>query len=83
MEIAALIANTSAMKPLNKQPKIEPRELRDGSGWYALVTWGDRPSEQVGGFRTETEARHWIAHGAAAWIKQRIVEESASGYDRV
>jgi hypothetical protein len=70
------------MKPLNKQPKIEARELRDGSGWYALVTWGDRPSEQVGGFSTEAEARHWIAHGAAAWVKEHIVEENAPGYDR-
>jgi hypothetical protein len=60
------------MKPLNRKPTIEARELRDGSGWYALVTWGDRPSEQVGGFATESEARIWISYSAEAWIKEQV-----------
>jgi hypothetical protein len=60
------------MKPPNRKPKIEARELRDGSGWYALVTWGDRPSEQVGGFATDLEAQVWIRYSAEAWIKEQI-----------
>ena len=70
------------MKPPNKQPKIEARELRDGSGWYVLVTWGDRPAEQVGGFPSEAEAQRWIAHSAKSWIRDRLVEDSLLGYDR-
>jgi hypothetical protein len=70
------------MKPFAKQPKIEPRELRDGTGWYALVTWGDRPAEQVGGFPSEAEAQRWIDHSAKVWVKDRLVEDSTLYFDR-
>jgi hypothetical protein len=40
-----------------KTPEMKPRELKDGSGWYVLVQWGNRPSEQVGGFPSEIEAQ--------------------------
>jgi len=36
------------MNKPEKKPEMRPRELKDGSGWYVLVQWGDRPSEQVG-----------------------------------
>ncbi|HEY4922944.1 MAG TPA: hypothetical protein VII20_00900 [Roseiarcus sp.] len=70
------------MKTPAKQPTIEPRELRDGTGWYALVTWGDRPAEQVGGFPSEAEAQRWIDHSAKSWVKDRLIEDRMLGYDR-
>lgn len=83
MDSAAQFGKYPEMKTVNKHPKLEPRELRDGSGWYALVIWGDRPSEQVGGFASETEARHWIDHSAAAWVRERLAAESILGYGRM
>jgi hypothetical protein len=73
----------SSMKKPNDKPRIEPRELKDGTGWYALVTWGDRPSEQVGGFPTQAETQKWIDHASASWVQERIGEENLPRYDRV
>jgi hypothetical protein len=55
-----------------KKPEMQPRELKDGSGWYVLVQWGDRPSEQHGGFPTESEAQQWINQNATGWLKSRF-----------
>jgi len=59
------------MRNPSHTPKFEPRERRIGSTWYVLVTWGDRPSEQAGGFATEAEATAWIKEIAPQWIKEQ------------
>jgi hypothetical protein len=71
------------MKTFTKKPRIEPRELRDGTGWYVLVTWGDRPSEQVGGFNAQAEAQNWIDHTSAGWVRARLDWEPLPSYDRI
>jgi hypothetical protein len=63
------------MKP-PKMPDMRSRELRDGSGWYVLVEWGNRPSEQVGGFPSEAEAQQWIDQDSARWFRARFEEPS-------
>jgi hypothetical protein len=68
----------AAMNTPKKKPRMEPRELRDGTGWYVLVHWGDYPSEQVGGFPNEDEAKQWIAQSAAGWLRARFEETSFS-----
>lgn len=55
---------------------MQPRQLKDGSGWYVLVTWGYRPSEQVGGFSTEEEAAQWIKQSGAGWLAARAKDEA-------
>ena len=60
----------------NTKPKIEPRQFRDSPVWYVLVTWGDRPPEQVGGFPTEEEAQQWIVQSSAGWLKERLERPS-------
>jgi hypothetical protein len=70
------------MKTLKKQPKLEARERRDGTGWYVLVTWGDRPSEQVGGFRSQGEAQQWIDRTGASWVREHLVDDNGLAYDR-
>jgi hypothetical protein len=55
----------------DKKPDMQPRELKDGSGWYVYVNWGYLPAEQVGGFPSEDEARDWIKRSAAGWLKAR------------
>jgi hypothetical protein len=59
------------MKDRISFPKMRPRALKDGSGWYILVEWFDRPSEQVGGFPTEDEAKHWVFGSSASWLRAR------------
>jgi hypothetical protein len=59
------------IKP-EKKPEMRPRELKDGSGWYVLVIWGNMPSEQVGGFPSEEEAQQWIDHYSASWLKEHF-----------
>jgi len=61
------------IKP-RKKPDMTPRELKGGSAWYVLVTWGDWPSEQVGGCRTEKEAQQWIEESSPGWLDQRFEE---------
>lgn len=63
------------MPAASATPQMQPRELRDGSGWYVLVTWGDWPSEQVGGFLTEEETEAWIKHSAEGWLRARREDE--------
>jgi hypothetical protein len=82
--LAAKWGSVSSVKTLNRKPIIESRELRNGTGWYALVTWGDRPSEQVGGFRSQDEAQAWISLSAPAWTKARLAtEENTTSFDRL
>jgi len=59
------------MKP-EKKPEMRPRELKDGSGWYVLVSWGSMPSEQVGGFPSEEEAQTWIDQYSANWLREHF-----------
>jgi hypothetical protein len=70
------------MKTIKKQPKLEARERRDGSGWYVLVTWGDWPSEEVGGFSSQAEAQKWIDRSGATWVREHLVDENGLAYDR-
>jgi hypothetical protein len=57
-----------------KKPEMRPRELKDASGWYVLVQWGNRPSEQVGAFRSEDEAQQWIDQNSGEWLRKRLGE---------
>ena len=61
-----------SMKAFNTKPKFEPRQFKASPVWYVLVTWGDRPLEQVGGFPDEAEAQEWIARSSASWLNERL-----------
>jgi hypothetical protein len=54
------------------KPKIEfrPTEMKSGRGWYVHVVYPDRPPLQLGGFRTEEEAKKWVVDKSAAWLKE-------------
>ena len=60
------------MRKPNEKPEMQPRELRDGSGWYVLVRWGNWPSEQVGGFPSKAEAQEWIDHNSPGWLREQL-----------
>ena len=59
------------MADFHSKPTLIPREYKDGSGWYVEATWGDRPSEQIGGFQSDSEAHDWISLKSTAYFKAR------------
>jgi hypothetical protein len=64
------------MRNASPPPKFEPRQRRIGDTWYVLVTWGDRPSEQAGGFATEAEAVKWIKNVSSIWAQEQAQDHA-------
>jgi hypothetical protein len=61
----------------NAKPKaeFEPVAMTTGKGWFVRVTLprrgnGPHPEPRLGGFKTESEARIWIARKSAAWLRE-------------
>jgi hypothetical protein len=54
------------------KPKVqfEPVPMRGASGWYVLIKLPNGQHPQLGNFKTEAEAREWIARESAAWLKK-------------
>ena len=51
--------------------KFEPVELKTARpGWYVRVTLPHGEQIQMNEFKTETQAKDWIANKAAAWLKK-------------
>jgi hypothetical protein len=48
---------------------FEPVEWKILPEWYVRVTLPDGKERRIGGFKTEADARAWIAKSATAWIK--------------
>jgi hypothetical protein len=59
------------MSPTKAKPNIEfrPTEMRSGSGWYVQVVLPSVPPLQLGGFKTEDEAKEWVRQKALHWLK--------------
>ena len=49
---------------------MEPRELKDQSGWYVRLTWASGVAEDID-FSSESEAVEWIRDKSAAWLAKR------------
>jgi hypothetical protein len=49
---------------------MEPRELKDHSGWYVRLTWSSGHVEDVD-VASEADARDWIAKKSQAWLAGR------------
>jgi hypothetical protein len=49
-------------------PRLTPRPLAGGEGWFIQVDWEDF-SEQVGAFVSRAEAEEWIANKSAEWLR--------------
>jgi hypothetical protein len=50
-------------------PKLTPRPLVDGEGWYVRVDWPDF-REDVGAFVSRSEAEAWIEQKSAEWLER-------------
>jgi hypothetical protein len=61
-----------AAKPEYPLLAVRPRE--DKSGWYVEAWWTNRPSENIGHFATQSDARNWITLESASYFVLREIE---------
>jgi hypothetical protein len=54
---------------------FDPSPLREGAEWYVVATYPNGQREHITGFRSETDANHWITNGAKAWLEKRGNED--------
>jgi hypothetical protein len=57
------------MATVKPQVEFEPAPMKIGSGWCVQVTLPYGINPKLGGFKTEEEAREWIARKSAEWLK--------------
>ncbi|MGA2793063.1 MAG: hypothetical protein ABSE69_05945 [Roseiarcus sp.] len=44
--------------------------MRSASGWYVQVILPKLPPLQLGGFKTEEEAKEWVLRKSKGWLKE-------------
>jgi hypothetical protein len=65
-----------AAKPEYPLLAVRPRE--DKLGWYVEAWWTSRPSENIGHFTTQSDARNWITLESASYFVLREIESMIS-----
>jgi hypothetical protein len=68
----ANMASPMALKYEHPLLAVRPRE--DRSGWYVEAWWTNRPSENIGHFATQSEARNWITLESTSYFVLREIE---------
>jgi hypothetical protein len=58
----------------SEHPLLAVRPREDKSGWYVEAWWTNRPSENIGHFATQSEARNWITLESASYFVLREIE---------
>ncbi len=58
------------MAHFKSKVKFDAVPMTAGTGWYVLVTAPADKQSQLGGFKTEDEAKTWIVHKSSAWLKE-------------
>jgi hypothetical protein len=63
----------STILPKFPRPIFKPREIRTAVTyyWYVEAEWADGTLEEIGQFKTISEAWDWIAGQSTAWLEQR------------
>ena len=58
--------------PTNR-PIFKPRESRtlDMTQWYVEAEWADGTIDEIGQFKSISEAWNWIARQSRAWLEER------------
>jgi len=52
--------------------RINPQPIKAGNGWRVMAICPSGHPEEITSFKTEAEARAWIAgDGAKAWLRGR------------
>jgi hypothetical protein len=60
--------------PKFEHPPLAVRPREDKTGWYVEAWWRNRPSENIGQFATQSEARNWIALESTSYFVLREIE---------
>lgn len=58
------------MVDLRSQPTFKRKEFKDGRGWYVEAEWPDGLLQHVDDFGSDTEAKEWVTHKSAEWLKK-------------
>jgi hypothetical protein len=60
-----------AMTITKNEPQVafRPTKMQAYDGWYVQVVIAGLPPLQLGGFKTEDEAKEWIAQKSHAWLE--------------
>jgi hypothetical protein len=58
------------MPKARSEISFTPVEWKILPEWYVRATLPDGKELRIGGFKTEANAREWIAKSSAAWIKE-------------
>ena len=66
-----------AMADPARDATFEAVQMKDGSGWYVRLTRPAMLPQQIGDFKTEAEARQWIADESAKWLERYGVSKPA------
>jgi hypothetical protein len=63
----------STVLPKNPRPMFKPREIKapDMSHWYVEAEWADGTIDEIGQFKSISEAWGWIAHESRVWTEDR------------
>jgi hypothetical protein len=63
----------STILPKFPRPIFKPREIRTAvtSHWYVEAEWADGTLEEIGQFKTISEAWDWIARQSTTWLEAR------------
>jgi hypothetical protein len=58
----------------SEHPLLAVRPREDKTGWYVEAWWTNRPSENIGKFATQSEARNWITLESTSYFVLREIE---------
>jgi hypothetical protein len=62
------------MAAMLEYPLLAVRPREDKSGWYVEAWWTNRPSEHIGRFATQSDARNWITLESTSYFVLREIE---------
>jgi hypothetical protein len=63
----------STILPECRRPIFKPREIKIAgkSQWYAEAEWADGTIDEIGQFKSISEAWNWMARHSRAWLEER------------
>ena len=63
----------STVLPKALGPMFKPREIKvpDMSHWHVEAEWADGTIDEIGQFRSISDAWSWIAHRSKGWTEDR------------
>ena len=60
------------MAEIREKLTIQRQPFRIGNEWHVKAIWPSGHPEEITGFRSEAEAKAWIAgDGAKAWLRSK------------